>query len=442
MARVNVSASYPPQRTHEGGPAVRQTALQELRRAVLSCLLWEGSFYESGEAIAARICGLCSKVRPEEISALAIEARSRFKLRHAPLLLARELAKVARGEQYAGLTSSTLFEIIQRPDELHEFLALYWQKGRVPLSAQVKKGLALAFGKFSEYALAKWRGDGAVKLRDVLFLSHAKATEERQDLYRRLAKNELETPDTWEVALSAGANKRETFERLISEKKLGALALLRNLRGMREAGVPMGTIEAALERMDVERVLPYRFITAARYAPMLEPALEAAMFKAISGMEKIPGKTLLLVDVSGSMDDKVSQKGETTRMDAACGLAILARELCEHVIVLTFSSATVFVPPRRGFALRDAIVSSQPHGATYLGEALRKIKGDVTAKSADRIIVFTDEQAHDEVGEPIGRGYIANVSPYEHSVGYGPWTRINGFSESMLSYVLECEREP
>ena len=33
-----------------------------------------------------------------------------------------------------------------------------------------------------------------------------------------------------------GANKREVWERLLAERKLGALALLRNLRNMEEAG--------------------------------------------------------------------------------------------------------------------------------------------------------------------------------------------------------------
>ena len=31
------------------------------------------------------------------------------------------------------------------------------------------------------------------------------------------------------------------------------------------------------------------------------------------------------------------------------------------------------VPPRRGFALRDAIINSQPHGGTYLGRAVTEI---------------------------------------------------------------------
>ncbi len=54
-------------------------------------------------------------------------------------------------------------------------------------------------------------------------------------------------------------------------------------------------------------------------------------------------------------------------MDAAAGLAVLLREIAEEVSIYTFSDALAAVLARRGFALRDAIVHSQPHGGTQLG---------------------------------------------------------------------------
>src|SRR5690606_23450596 len=121
---------------------------------------------------------------------------------------------------------------------LAEFVALYWRDGKRPLSAQMKKGLARAFCKFDAYQLAKYDRPGPVRLRDVLFLVHAKpAAATQADTWKKLAAKALDSPDTWEVALSAGADKRDTFERLLKEKKLGYLALLRNLRNMDQAGV-------------------------------------------------------------------------------------------------------------------------------------------------------------------------------------------------------------
>ena len=72
----------------------------------------------------------------------------------------------------------------------------------------------------------------------MLFLCHAKPKDEAQAaLWKKLVENTLESPDTWEVALSAGKDKRENFERLLREGKLGGLAVLRNLRPMPASGV-------------------------------------------------------------------------------------------------------------------------------------------------------------------------------------------------------------
>src|SRR5580692_3104058 len=200
MARLNLlNLNFRP-RTHEGAPARNLSTELQLRRSVLACMLWESQFYEDGVEIAGRIAELVPKVAAEKVAALAVEARGMMKLRHAPLLLVREMARHAT---HRGLVAETLAQVIQRADELSEFVAIYWAQGRQPLSAQVKKGLAGAFGRFDEYALAKYDRAGAVRLRDVLFLSHARPVDEAQAaLWKRLAENELATPDTWEVALS------------------------------------------------------------------------------------------------------------------------------------------------------------------------------------------------------------------------------------------------
>jgi len=426
--------------THEGARAWRSTPEQELRRSLMNCMLWEDQFYEDGVTIAERMAKLVPAVAPETAAALAVEAREVMNLRHAPLLIVREMA---RHPTHRGLVADTLGRIIQRPDEMTELLAIYWadvlgpmqQRKRQPVSAQIKKGLAKALTRFDAYQLAKYDRDGPVRIRDVLFLVHAKPKDASQEkVWKELVDGTLAAPDTWEVGLSSGKNKRETFERLIAEKKLGGLALLRNLRLMQNAGVPRPTIAAALAAMRTDRILPYRFIAAARYAPDFEPELESAMLKSLDDHAKLPGATRLLIDVSGSMDAALSAQSEMTRLEAACGLAILAREVCDSVEIFTFSNEVVKVPPRRGFALRDAIAASQPHGATYLGKAVSAID-----QKGVRLIVFTDEQSHDAVPAPKGRGTIINVASYQHGVGQGDWRRVNGFSEAIIAWLAASE---
>jgi 60 kDa SS-A/Ro ribonucleoprotein len=346
--------------------------------------------------------------------------------------------EMARHASHRGLVGETLARVIQRADELAEFVAIYWKDGRVPLSAQVKKGLAAAFPKFDEYALAKYDRGGPVKLRDVLFLAHAKPRDEAQaEVWKRLIAGELAAPDTWEVALSSGADKREAWERLLRGQKLGALALLRNLRNMREAGVEEELVLAALGSMSTVRVLPFRFLAAARYAPQWEEALEQAMLKCVASQEKLAGKTIVLVDVSGSMIAPLSHRSEMQRTDADYGLAVLLREIGEKVAVFSFSDALVEVPARRGFALRDAIDASQRHNSTQLGQAVDELN---RKHSCDRLIVITDEQAHDKVPAPKGKGYVINVASYKNGVGYGKWTHIDGWSESVVEYIRTLEQ--
>src|SRR5215472_4042071 len=435
MARLNtLNLNFGP-RTHEGAPARNISPELHLRRSVLACLLWENQFNEDGVEIAGRIAELVPKVASEKVAALAVEAREQMKLRHAPLLLLREMA---RHQTHRAPVSETLARVIQRADELAEFVAIYWKDGRVPLSGQVKKGLAAAFPKFDEYQLAKYDRGGPIKLRDVLFLCHAKPRDEAQAaVWKRLIWGRLTTPDTWEVALSSGADKRQAWERLLREGKLGALALLRNLRNMREAGVDESLVLSALGAVSTARVLPFRFLAAARYAPQWEESLEQAMLKSVAAAEKLPGKTVVLVDVSGSMTAPLSGRSEMQRTDAAYGLAVLVREIGEKVRVFSFSDNLVEVPARRGLALRDAIDTSQHHNGTYLGKAIEELN---RKEKYERLIVITDEQVHDTVPAPIGKGYVINVASYKNGVGYGKWTHIDGWSESVIEYIRALEQ--
>ncbi len=439
MARLNLRLRKT-ERTHEGGKAMRQRPELELRRAVATCLLWEDAFYERGSDIAERIAALCEKVPAEMIADLAVRAREELYLRHAPLFLARQLARLHRGR----VVGDTIARVILRADELAEFLAIYWKDRRQPLSAQVKRGLAEAFRKFDAYGLAKYDRDGAVKLRDVLFLSHAKPRDETQaTLWKRLVDGELEPPDTWEVALSKGADKRETFTRLLKEHKLGYLALLRNLRNMEQAGVDATLVREALvgwARRE-NRILPFQFVAAYRTALEVADALEQAMAKSI-GVEPLGGSTVLVIDVSGSMNAALSRRSMLSRIDAAAALAILLREITPQVRVFTFSDELKEVPNLRGFGLLEAIYQSQPHSATWLGKALTALKA-MKRVAPDRMIVVTDEQAHDGlIAAWAPRSYVVNVAPYQPALNtMQGWTRVEGFSERIVDWIRIEESE-
>jgi 60 kDa SS-A/Ro ribonucleoprotein len=451
-------------RTHEGAVAQRVSPKLELRRTLMTCLLWEDTFYESGNSIANRLAELVKEVESIDVALLAIEARSKMHLRHAPLFIARELARI----KGAGpVVADLLPKIIQRADELTEFVAIYWKDKRQPLSAGVKRGLAAAFRMFNAYQLAKYNRDGKVKLRDVLMLCHPKAVDNEQArIWKKLLDKRLESPDTWEVALSAGRDKKETWERLLTEGKLGGLAVLRNLRNMKSVGVDESLIRERLSK-GIERALPFRFISAAKYAPSLEDAINDAMLKAVSGYTKLLGRTLFVVDISGSMRTAISSKSESTRVEVAAALGILIREVCESATIYATAGddgrrihATEEVPPRRGLPLIDAITKLNKKlggGGIYLKQCMDYIaaRESIVAHEVqlsdtpfDRVIVLTDEQDCDQKCNPMTakrlgtRNYIVNVAAYKYGLGYGGgWVHIDGWSERVLDFIQLYEQE-
>jgi TROVE domain. len=255
--------------------------------------------------------------------------------------------------------------------------------------------------------------------------------------------------------LSAGKDKREVFERLIREEKLGGLALLRNLRNMNEAGVSDELINARLE-LGAERALPFRYLQAATVAPRFEQAIEKGMFRQLEQVPKLKGHTLLVVDTSGSMGAMLSGKSEVTRRDAAVSVAMIAKEMCERATIYATAGndgsrkhATAKLPSRRGFAMARSFVSDVDklgYGGIFLTqcmEAIEKESGEVF----DRVIVFTDEQDCDIARKPenaklLGkRNYLVNVGTYKNGIGYGKWLHIDGWSERVLEYIRVFESE-
>lgn len=438
-----------------GMKAAKQDAEALLRRSVMTCLLWEDLAYIDGESHAKQIAELIPHVPADRVAALAIEARNVQQLRHVPLLLAREMARLP---SHRHLVSFVLKNVVQRPDELSEFLSIYWKDGKQSVCAQAKKGLATAFCKFNEYSLAKWNRDNAVKLRDVMRVVHPKPKDQTQaDLWKRLLADELKTPDTWEVGLSAAkspSEKKAVWERLIAENNLGANALLKNLRNMKEVGVDRSTIAAALDSMKLDRLMPIDFITAAKFVPDFADFIERAMFKCLKEYPRLGGLSVFVVDVSGSMGSAISGKSEMTRMEIAASLALLAKEICDDVVVYATAGSdgsrvhqTEKVVHARGFALAERITKMAPQlggGGIFTRQCLEFIKSQ-ESKQPDRIIVFSDSQDCDIVNKtpnPFGKSnYIVDVSAHKHGVNYrGKWTaEISGWSPNFLRFIAAME---
>lgn len=488
MASSNPRTRTPTFRTAEGAPARSIDDEAQLRRTVMCCLLNEKTFYEEGVSVKDRIREIIHRAKYiSPICDLALEARDKMHLRHTPLFMMLcvfnrpDWAKLDEFER--GYAGRMLGHIIQRPDEMGEFLAMWWEgpDKRVSetrkLPRQVINGLARAFPKFDAYQLAKYDRPHGISLLDVMRLVHPRPRDTHQALiWDDFTAGKLPPAITWEHLLSEGKDKKTSWLRLLQEGRLGGVAFLRNLRNMREVGVPEEVMSDYIETQPkaFRRILPFRWITAAKFAPTLEPYLELGMFRSLEGLV-LRGNTALVVDHSGSMLNRISEKSENTRFDAACGLAMLFREVCERVSIWAFSQplgadekekfyrrygrdanldqiqvqtkdglsrplqankpAIALVPPRRGFALRDSLEQATP----WWGTDTEAAKKAADARGYDRIIIVTDEQSETPLTAPQGTGYVINVGTYQHGIGYGKWTHIDGWSDSVVHYMMAAE---
>jgi hypothetical protein len=437
-----------------GMKAAKQNNIALLRRVVLANLLWENIAYIDGVSVSKEIERLIPLCDPHDVASLAVEARVNQKLRHVPLFICVEMLK---HKEHAPLVRMILPKIITRADMITDIVALYEKSnGKIkPMAKSLKDGLAKSFENFNEYQFAKYDRDAKIKLRDVMFLVRPKPSQGKEDLYKKIAERNLNTPDTWEVALSTGKDKKETWTRLIEENKIGGLAMLRNIRNMREASVDKKTIAKGLSSLKSHMLLPLNFLASARMNPEFEREIEEAMIDSYNHLPKLKGKTLFIVDVSGSMGSLTSSGSQFSRLDHACAMAMLAANQCEDFeLVATAGNDGTRIGahehvkyPKKGFGVFKQIVETKHRiggGGIFTRQCLEWCKKEF-GEVFDRIIVFSDSQDCDNVNKvpnPFAKNnYICDVSSNTRGVCFkGKWSaEISGFSEHFITYIAGYE---
>ena len=332
---------------NEGSIAYSISDKEKLVTQVLTSFFNENKFYGDNSQDILNTAKNVIKTEPSFVANLCIFARKEMHLRTISHVLVSELAKSTEGKEYV---RRTLNKIIERPDDMTEVLAYYINTYGKPIPNSIKKGLADSFGKFDEYQLAKYNRKNAIKLKDILCLVHPKAKDEMQnDLWKRLLEDRLETPVTWETELSAKGNTKETWESLIDGNRLGYMAMMRNLRNIIKSGA--SNINKVYEYLtDEERVLknkqlPFRYYSAYKVlksegigTSKIYDALEIAIKTSTKNIDRLPGKTLIAADVSGSMTSHISAKSDLACAEVAVLMLSIANYICEETITTTFDN--------------------------------------------------------------------------------------------------------
>jgi hypothetical protein len=316
-----------------GAKAFALSPKVELYFAVSTTFL-EEKFYESSDTRIKRIKELVQAVAqtdPQFVAKLAVYTRTELHMRSASHVLISELARIHRGDS---LVARAIQKLAIRPDDLTEIVA-YLKK---PIPNQVKKGIAQALHTFSAMQLAKYQQTKKdVKLVDVFNLTHPTATPENETVWKKFVAGTLKNKKTWEAKISAThgdkEEKKESWAELVASKDLGYMALLRNLRNI-EKDADKKTLQLAAKRIiDVDAIkkskqLPFRFLSAYENVSTdeMKKAINEALEVSLSNVPMFYGKTLIALDISGSMN------GVTAKSSIFAAILRLANPTSDLVI--------------------------------------------------------------------------------------------------------------
>ncbi|RLU83603.1 RNA-binding protein [Streptomyces griseocarneus] len=495
-------------RTHLGGKGHLRDERSELFLLAVANFVSQQTFHESGGARDNRFTALVRKLAVEDAAwtaGLLGWLRGDGQMRTASLVGAAEYvkARLDAGATDGPANRQVVDSVLRRADEPGEMLA-YWTSahGRnVP--KPVKRGIADAVRRlYTGRNLLKYdTASKGYRFGDVLNLVHAAPHPDKPgqgDLFR-YALDRRHHPDTatppaadrtlvahralmavpvaerralvtgpggaerlaeagmtWEALAGwlQGPMDAAAWEAVIPS--MGAMALVRNLRNFDEAGVRDEVAQQVAARIaDPQEVarsrqFPFRYLAAYQHAPSLRWAypLEQALGHSLANVPSLPGRTLILVDRSGSMWSPLSDRSQLNRADAAAifGTAVALR--AAHADLVEFGTTSAPVPYRRGESVLKVLERFGDLGGTDTTEAVRR-----HYRGQDRVLIVTDEQASFHYGGDPTEQVPADVPVYTWNLagyrpGHGPSGSANrhtfgGLTDAAFRMVplLECGRD-
>lgn len=438
-----------------GGPAYKASDKFQLFSLLATSFL-KDQFYRSANQTLNELIQLVDKNDPQFAAKCAIYIRNEFGMRSVSHVVAGEIAKNVKG---ASWTRNFFPKVVKRPDDAVEILAYYLTMYGKPIPNSMKKGLGQALSKFDDYQIGKYKCEGHdLSLVDAVNLLHPGHT----GALAKLINGTLESPDTWEVGLTEAGTKdnkeqakKEVWLNLLKTKKIGYFALLRNLRNIIQQA-PEAT-PLACEMLTDEKlikkslVLPFRYWSAHKELAQISgsrevmEALSKAAEIALSNVPKLDGKTLIAIDVSGSMGGQPS--------DIASMFGAMLYKTNNADIMLFDTSSSWFSPNPKSDIL--SIVSAMRNefrgGGTDFSLIFKAAK-----EKYDRVVILSDMQPWVQYHTPVSdlNKYKARTgaNPMVYSIdlqGYGtlqfPETQIchlTGWSEKIFEImkIMESDR--
>ncbi|GAA3369931.1 TROVE domain-containing protein [Streptomyces sannanensis] len=467
-------------RTHQGGQGHLRDARSELFLLAVANFVTQQTFYESGSDRDDRFATLVRKLAVEDsewTAGLLGWLRGDANMRTASLVGAAEYVKARLDASATDGPSNraVIASVLRRPDEPGELLA-YWTSmyGRnVP--KPVKRGIADVVRRlYNGKSLLKYdTASKGYRFGDVLNLVHPTPDPDKpwQGELFRYALDRRHNPDT---AVPPASNRTLTAHRAlmalpVEERRavvtgpggaerlaeagmtwealagwlqgpmdaaaweavipsMGAMALTRNLRNFDQAGVSdevaaqVAARISAPEAVAKSRQFPFRYLAAYQHAPSLRWAypLEKALGHSLANVPALPGRTLILVDRSGSMWAPLSDRSELNRADAAAVFGAAVAMRAADADLVQFGTSSAEVKYSKGESVLKVLERFGNLGGTNTTEAVRR-----HYRGHDRVLIVTDEQtSYHYAGNPTQQipadvpVYTWNLAGYR--AGHGP----------------------
>lgn len=464
-------ASDPDTLNLAGGRAHALTPKLEFATALMTTFTTD-TFYASAGAQVARIAALTRALEDPRFAAkAALFTRARNGLRSVSHVVAGELA--TRPDVKGAPWLRPFFRSVAlRPDDVTETLAYLKASGNPQLrklSNALKRGFGDALSGFDAYQLAKYRrADRDPSLVDAVNLLHPKSTPALQ----ALMTGSLALAQTWETRLSEAGRtaaaqglsetakaelKGEAWVELLTARKLGYLACLRNLRNIAEqapTAFPLA-LKFLTEPRQVEKskVLPFQILTAldaVKGSPAdtsaVRRALDEALELSLMNVPSFEGRTLIVVDVSGSM------RGRPVRLAAILAAVLYKSQAHADVLLFDTVAKALKLHPRDSITtLASTIEREAMGGGTDFKVIFKELK-----KAYDRILILSDMQAwvghHTPAAELAAYRKKFKADPRIFSfdlTGHGtiqfPEAKVYalaGFTDAVLGVLKELEQDP
>lgn len=371
-----------------GGKAYKENEEMQFVSLLLTSFM-NDKFYESQVEVMDRMKQLIEKCDKEFCAKAIVYARKEFGMRSVTHVASSILAKYISSEKWAKYFFNS---VVYRVDDITEIISYHLSCGE-KISNAMKRGFSMAFSRFDKYQIAKYRGDNnKVKLVDVVNLIHPKYSQKNGDAIKQLVEGTLKCSETWESMLSDVGNdknkKIDAWKHLLSENKLGYMALLRNVRNivlLNDEELNKMCFNAIINKDAIHKslVLPFRFITA--YNELIGVNSEAMYYIsdaceiACDNMPKLDGNTLVALDTSGSMYN-------VSNIASLFAASFVKSNRCD-LITFDYDAKYIFVN------WNDSLVTIQKElnfcgGGTNFPSIFTKAN-----KKYDRIIILSDMQS-------------------------------------------------